>query len=200
MGSNNAPLSERIASSYKRLSTASINLNNASNELGDSIATLDAALKGLNLGVSTWVELAGHSEEFGPYWSRDIGYAKVGNKWGIALRRTSGLDEVEESYNEEIWLFNDAPRRLRIEGIEKVPDLLEKLIQETDTTTQKVKAKTSYAKELAAAISHAAIFLIPEAEEGKTKKKNHLILLFWVFFFFFLRFRPTTKPTPTHPP
>jgi hypothetical protein len=162
MGSNNAPLSERIASSYKRLSTASTNLNNASNELGESIARLDAALKGLNLGVSTWVEFAGQIGHDGAFWSRDVGYDKIGNKWGIALRRTWGHEAVDDSYREEVWLFNDAPRRMRIEGIEHVPDLLEKLIKETDTTTQKVKEKTSYAKELAEAITNAAAAPAPK--------------------------------------
>src|SRR5258706_14362677 len=81
---------ERIASSFKKLAVASKDLNVAAAELGETISALDGALKKLNLGVSAWHEVAGKEDEDGSYWSRDIGYARVGNKWGIALRRTWG--------------------------------------------------------------------------------------------------------------
>jgi hypothetical protein len=95
----------------------------------------------------------------GEYWSRDIGYAKIGDTWGIALRDISGNHDVPEAgytaYEE--WLFNDAPRWLRIEGVGKIADLLESLIKQADTATQKIRKKTAEARELATAISAAAV-------------------------------------------
>src|SRR5579864_5734900 len=90
-GQKNGPLpAERIVSSFKQLAVSSTDLNSAVGELCDNISPLDKALSKLNLGVSAWHKIAGHENEYGYYWTRDIGYAKIGKKWGIALRKTSG--------------------------------------------------------------------------------------------------------------
>lgn len=157
------PSKERIASSFKELSTVSNELNQAADEFGGTISTLDKALKSLNLGVSAWHKFAGNEDgESGYYWSRDIGYAQVGNKWGIALRKTHGNYHLDD-YEEEVWLFADAPRWMCIEGIGKLPDLFEDLIKRTKDTTDKIKKKTVEAKELAAAITAA----VAELTQGK---------------------------------
>src|SRR5713226_9643527 len=83
------PPTERVQASYKQLSLAAKSLNAASDELGKAISVLDAALQKLNLGVSGWVTLAGN-EDGNNWWSRGVGYTKVGDKWGIALRKVSG--------------------------------------------------------------------------------------------------------------
>jgi hypothetical protein len=56
----------------------------------------------------------------------------------------------------ESWLFNDAPRTLRLRGIEKIPDLIEKLIADTEDTAKRIKAKLDQAKQLAAAVNSIA--------------------------------------------
>jgi len=117
----------------------------------------DAAPKKLNLGVSAWVRITGDEDANGEFWSRDIGYAKIGDTWGIALGDISGNHDVPEAgYTRHLeWLFNDAPRWMRIEGVGKIADLLESLTNQADTSTQRMKKKTAEAKELAAAISVA---------------------------------------------
>src|SRR5207253_2475962 len=98
----------------------------------------------------------------GNYWSRDIGYSKVGDVWGIALRETRGHYSAPEE--EDVigpWLFNDGPRWMRIEGIGKIPELLESLSKNADTTAERIRKKNTEAKELAAAVNAA----VAEAEE-----------------------------------
>src|SRR5689334_12317476 len=82
---------ERIQTSYKTLAASAVDLNTASDELTSVIATLDEALKSLQLGISAWAKISEGQDQTGEYyWSRDVGYAKIGKKWGIALRDVSG--------------------------------------------------------------------------------------------------------------
>jgi len=37
------------------------------------------------------------------------------------------------------WLFNDAPRGLRLEAVEKPPDLLDKLVAEANAVTERIR-------------------------------------------------------------
>ncbi|PYU93221.1 MAG: hypothetical protein DMG25_09995 [Acidobacteria bacterium] len=166
---NNNPPKERIASSFKQLSVVSTDLNLAADEFSKTISTLDEALKSLKLGVSAWHKVAGHEDEqYGDFWTRDIGYAQVKGKWGIAIRKTWG-NNFHDHYEEEVWPFADAPRWMCIESIGRLPDLFDDLIKRTEETTTKIKAKTSEARDLAAAISQAASELAPKTQAIKAK-------------------------------
>jgi len=151
-------LSERVISSFTKLSSAAKNLNKVSDELGRAITAIDYVLQRLNLGVPTWVKIhGGENPNTGmEYWSRDVGYAKIGNRWGIALCTREGDYSFPDEERREEWLFNDAPRWLRVEGVEKIPDLLEELIKNTEETTEKIKGKIDHAKQLAGALEQAA--------------------------------------------
>ena len=144
--------SERVSSSYRQLSLAASHLNLVSDELGKSIAVLDAALRKLNLGISSWSRLDRWEVAFGNYSSRYLGYAKVNNRWCIALRTVTGNNNQPEDATVEEWLFNDAPRALRIEAVEKLPELFENLIREADVAIRKVKAQTLSARQLSTAL------------------------------------------------
>jgi hypothetical protein len=147
--------SERVSSSYRQLSLAASHLNLVSDELGKSIAVLDSALKKLNLGISSWSRLDRWEDAVGNYTSRYLGYAKVNNRWGIALRTVAGNNNQPEDATIEEWPFNEAPRALRIEAVEKLPDLFENLIKEADVAIRKVKAQTLSARHLATALGDA---------------------------------------------
>jgi len=56
MNSDSNALSERVISSFEKLSSAAKNLNNVSDELGQAITAIDYILQRLNLGVPTWVK------------------------------------------------------------------------------------------------------------------------------------------------
>ena len=144
--------SERVSSSYRQLSLAASHLNLVSDELGKSISVLDAALKKLNLGISTWSRLDRWEDALGNYSTRYLGYAKVNNRWGIALRTVAGNNTQPEEATVEEWLFNEAPRSLRIEAVEKLPDLFDNLIKEADLAIRKVKAQSLSARQLASAL------------------------------------------------
>jgi len=129
MNSDPNALTERVISSFEKLSSAAKNLNNVSDELGRAITAIDYILQRLNLGVPTWVKIHGGEDQYTgmEYWSRDVGYAKIGNRWGIALCTRKGDHNNPDEEEFDSWLFNDAPRWLRVEGVEKIPDLLEAL-------------------------------------------------------------------------
>jgi hypothetical protein len=129
------------------------------------MSLLDAALKKLHLGVSTWVTLASNEDQTGCWWTRDVGYAKVGDKWGIALRKAAGDGGNPDYDTEEKWLFNDGPRWMRAEGSKKVPELLEALLKEAQNTTKLFKDRSTLVYELATAVDKVASEAQP-AEEG----------------------------------
>jgi hypothetical protein len=146
---------EKIGTKYKQLSHAAIDLNTASDELGKPIQIWEAALKKLNLGVSAWVEIShGRHEEI--WWDRGVGYTKLRDRWRIALRERDGNSYAPQEDSEEVWVFNDAPRWMRIEAVGKLPDLLDALLKRAEETTKTIRAKIEQANELAKAISRVA--------------------------------------------
>jgi hypothetical protein len=175
MPSKEGSLSERVASSYKQLSAVASDLNAVSDELGKSIAELDAALKTLNLGVTVWAAIrSGGGDEYCQtwHWSEEIGYAKIGGKWGIALRTVNGDHQYPDDDTVESWLFNDAPRSLRLSAIGNIPALLENLSKEAAETTKQIRSQLSEAQEVAAAVKKAAekpkgVSLNPQSWTGK---------------------------------
>lgn len=141
---NDAEIPIKVAASFQQLKLAANQLNTVSDELGKSIAALDGALKRLNLGISAWVTFRGSPEPdpYGNYWAEQLGYDKVGPKWGIAVRTMQGnaQDGYEDPDSDE-WLFNDAPRALRIKAADHLPSLLEELTKEASATAAKLKDK-----------------------------------------------------------
>ena len=93
---------EKVEGIYKQLSHAAVDLNGASDELGKPIQVWEAALKKLNLGVSAWVELSSGGDDRERWWDRGVGYTKLKDRWGIALRTREGShqspDDDSEAY------------------------------------------------------------------------------------------------------
>ena len=156
MPSKNDSLALRVQTSYEKLAVAAKTLNTISDQLGQTVAELDAALKRLNLGLTTWTSFCSGGD-VPHWWSDDIGYAKIDGKWGLAIRSISGNYEFPE-YDKIIgeWLFNDAPRALRLQAVDKIPDLLEALVKEVADFTEKLSVKLKQSQELTAAISSLA--------------------------------------------
>jgi hypothetical protein len=150
------PPSERIATSFKELKSLSPDLHSAARELSKTINNFSDKLEPLDLGVSAWANIAaGEDDQSGYYWSRSVGYTKLGHKWGIALRQASG-NHNDAEYDETVWKFSEAPHWMVIESIAKLPDLFETLIERVKDTIIKLKARTKQANELAAALDAAA--------------------------------------------
>lgn len=152
---DNSPIA-RAQTSYEKLAAAAKTLNTLSDQLGQTVVELDAALKRLNLGVPTWISFSSWQE--GLDWSSDdIGYAKIDGKWGLAIRSMSGNHNYpEEDHTIGEWLFNDAPRVLRLRAVDKIPDLLEALVEDVADFSEKLSVKLKESQRLAAAISGLA--------------------------------------------
>jgi hypothetical protein len=148
VSTTNDSLLQRVQASYQRLTSVASDLNDASDELGKAINALDESLKKLNLGIITWHRFAVDMDESGDYWAKYIGYSKKGAKWGIGLRRTSGNADTEH-HAEEDWLFNDAPRQLRMEAVEHIPAMIDALTEAAEKAVEGIKTKTAEARQLA---------------------------------------------------
>jgi len=164
---------EAVASFFSELRTVAADLNAVSDELGKSIAEIDAALKSLNLGITVWVRIRGEDVDVErdcySYWSDDIGYSKVSARWGICLRHVEG-DASEDTQSTEAWLFNDAPRTLRLAAIDCIVELLQRLSEEGQATTQKIKEKLADAQEVASAVIKAS--RTPRPKAGTKSAEN----------------------------
>jgi hypothetical protein len=151
-----APLPEKVAHSFQQLKAVAGQLNAASGDLGKPIAALEEALKRLNLGVPAWVKIRGDNDQHGNYDYLDLGYAKVGSTWGIALRERYG-NEYLEGESGETWLFANAPRVYRIAAVDKLPDLLAQLTEDARETTERLREKIAKAQEIASAFGEARV-------------------------------------------
>jgi hypothetical protein len=151
-------LSAKVQASFQKLSSVATELNAVSDELGKCVTDLDAALKKLNLGVTTWLEIRSREDDqTGDYSSDYLGYAKVGGRWGIALSKTTGNRNYgPDTGPDEEWVFNDGPRELRLASIAKIPELLNKLGDEATAMAEDVRNKLGEAQEVAEAIKLVA--------------------------------------------
>jgi hypothetical protein len=164
------PPPERAIDAYKRLAASAEALSTKSDEYARVVALVDHVLRNLNLGITAWERINGSDDDgYGNYWSEDVGYAKVDRKWGIAIRTRSGSHSDVEDRESEMWLFNDAPRPLRIDAIDKIPDLMEKLIKAAEKTTKKIDEKMADATKLADALQQAAQEV---AQERKARRST----------------------------
>ncbi len=142
---------ERVQHAVHQLPAVAAALNSATDDLGDSVSKLDAILRKFSLGVPTWVSFVTHQGD-NSYYQEDIGYAKVNRKWGIAIRTIEGEfgrpdDDVEQ------WPFNDAPRLLRVNAVEKIPELLEALLEKSAEMTKAITDKAGEVDALTKAMS-----------------------------------------------
>jgi hypothetical protein len=154
----NDSLLERVKTSYERLAVVASNLNTASDSLGKAIGSLDDSLKQLNLGIPCWHSYADYEDPGGHCIRQYIGYVKVGNRWGIAISRVEGNSNApEEFWKDEEWLFNDAPRQLRMEAVEHIPAMIEALIAKAEEAVEKIKNKTMEAQQLADALKPKSV-------------------------------------------
>src|ERR1035438_8867986 len=119
MPSKSGTPSPNLQLSFQKLSQAANALNDSSETLGKAVIHLDIALSKLNLGVTSWICFYNiREDDSSQYHSEEqLGYAKIENKRGLSLRVVEFDDINNESHVESQWLFNDAPRDLRVKAI-----------------------------------------------------------------------------------
>jgi hypothetical protein len=131
-------------------------LNSVSDAFSKAVSDIDEAFKRLNLGIVAWVQVHedGPSSDDPVYQVEEIGYAKLGNKWGIAVRaRTGNIASDRDEENVDVWPFNEATRALRLRAIEKLPNLVNKLSQLAAQMTKELQVKLADTQAVASALN-----------------------------------------------
>lgn len=113
---------DKIKASWHELEMSAKQLNLTSDALNEQVGIVSDLIRDLKLGLDFWVGGEGNFQ---------LGYAKVGRVWGLAIRRSDTREE---------WLFKDAPRQLRIGLVGLLPLLIESLNDATRSLTQDVNA------------------------------------------------------------
>lgn len=139
----------------KQLSAASQHINEATDQFNQQIKTIEEALASYNLGVSGWAPICTvsekacgeHGESYDISRQLAIGYEKTNGKWCLML--SSWIVEFEDHTK---WVLRDAPREFRLLGIDGIPALLEKLIEEANKLAKDVADRINRAKTLADSI------------------------------------------------
>ena len=90
--------SERMTSAFASLVQSSKNINDASNELAQPIASLEKSLKRLNLGVTCWTQVSSAGDG-DTYFLREVGYAELQDRWCVALRTRRGRECDRNHYS-----------------------------------------------------------------------------------------------------
>jgi hypothetical protein len=153
---DSVPLPTRLAESYKRLAAAADVLGTKTHQFSRIITELERVLAKLDLNLEAWEKLRGADNDgHGNYWHEWVGYAKVRERWCIALSETRGNHNQPEDATDKTWPFDEGPRNLQISAIDKLPNLLEALTKAADKTSRKLDEKLGQVREYTEAINAA---------------------------------------------
>ena len=119
-------------------------LNQKSNEINETIASFNAKLAAMNVGIEVWPEC--YHKNRGDY---EIGYAKVEDgktsSWMLAMRTCTAqkdengfwvAEEGSEGYPESVL---SASRTIRLETIAALPEILRWLKDETELSLKTIE-------------------------------------------------------------
>jgi hypothetical protein len=147
---------ERFTSAFRRLAESAEVLKAESNQFSKPIEQINATLRAVGVRLSTWHKVVGGEDDYNNYWTREVGFTSVRGLWGLVIRETTGNHALPDREESDFWPFDEAPPSYRIEALDKLPDLLEELIKNTDKTAKKLKETTVEVREMATALAEAA--------------------------------------------
>jgi hypothetical protein len=137
MAQQDPSVSERTSEALKQLQPVAAAVEAAAAELSKPVSAIETAIKRMNIGYEAWTTYKqGSYEEH--WWKWDIGYSRIGGRWGIAIKMSSGDETDPERDRSETWFFNESPLYLRHPSIDKLPDLLEALAKTGETVAGKL--------------------------------------------------------------
>lgn len=151
----------QLQTSFQNLAESANTLNKESDKFSGTIGALDEALNRLSPGVSAWVNVSSCTPNIEEPWSQTeerLGFAKTNNRWGLSLSRVDINLNAPDEFREEVrdtWLFNDAPRNLRLRAVDHIPDVIAKLAEEADRVAKQVAAGAEIASELLRSVNAA---------------------------------------------
>jgi hypothetical protein len=145
-------MTDSVEATLGMLLSVSDSLNKASDFLTLRISEVESALARYKLGVEVWVEIDrtdvgdGNPEYV---WLRTLGYAKYSGKWGLLLSEC----ELEDSENLRVLPLRESSRDARLAAVDKLPDLLKKLVQKATELADETTLKAEMAREIAAGLA-----------------------------------------------
>jgi hypothetical protein len=169
-------LNSRISSSYKQLTQAATELNAVSDELGKFVTALDAALRRLNLGIATWLRLESREDGSGNYTKRDSVTQKSAISGASPCARWPAITTTSKTPTSRSGC-STTPAALRIESVEKLPDLFENLVKEADAATKQIRTKTERAQALASALTEQRRRLCDGTNAAAEKVDGHFPMM-----------------------
>lgn len=150
-----APEPAKIQQQLQQLASAAQTLNELSDQLTQYVNDIEASVNKLNLGVTANVKTEHWSDEDGlrsTIWR--LSYEKMSKQWGFAVERlTEDIDQGPEAGTYDSWAFKDAPREHRLQAVEKIPALLDALLQKSKEVASEISTRVNYAKSLAATLN-----------------------------------------------
>lgn len=153
MAAEGIPPNVRLTQGIAKLKDSTKPLHNASQILWQPVDSLESTLSNMNVRVPCWTEITSSTEDGVHYWNEYVGWVEVNDQWCIALKTCESAEYADRDTNVKIKKFNDAPYYLRIKAIDKLPELIEALIQAVDATTARMQKKVQPARELADALN-----------------------------------------------
>lgn len=157
----------RIEVAAQKFPALSASLNTATDHLAKSVNDLDALLKRFGFGIPVWFTFNQKAEE--PFYdNEDIGYAKIGGRWGISIRTFRGIAERGNLPEIEQWLFNESPRHLRVAAAEKLPELMEALVATATNMEKRIIEKTADVEAVTATMATVFDKIAPQRTRNTT--------------------------------
>jgi hypothetical protein len=142
-----------IKQSLDLLSSVSDSLNKASDLLTARISEVEAALQRYRLGIDAWVPLAEFSNgPVNPALIQELGYGRYGGKWGLLV--VEYYDDAEGPEDEvKQTLLRESSRDIRLAAVDKLPDLIQKIVQEAQKVAEEAALKAEKTRQIAASLS-----------------------------------------------
>src|SRR6202046_4880903 len=130
-------------------------LSSASDSLNESISQVEVALRSYNLGIAVWVEVERDSVDPDRNIENviQLGYGKLDGKWGL-LTSSYRNDAPDETWDEKF--LREASRHRRRAAIDKLPDLISKLVEEADKSAKATTVTAEKTRKIAASLARKA--------------------------------------------
>ncbi|SRR6266545_3633768 len=146
----------------KRLGTLAQRLNEASDVISKQIVSLEAALNALRLGVWAWVTISRDEtyqtdNDGKSYQLTDVvklGYGKYKGEWALLL--LIYVEEFDEADERQVSLLREAKREVKLEAVEKLPELLEEIEKKATEMAENASERAVEISDLARALRSQA--------------------------------------------
>ena len=102
---------------------------------------IDTTLKRLNLGVSAWLKIKDERDEDGNWNTEELGYTKVGNRWCVALRVSSGTLGRTRVIQMSIYGLSQTRLAFRMRAVSHICDLIDCLRTEADKMIEQLEPR-----------------------------------------------------------